>query len=494
MDQSGRVQSPAQSGSPEWMMTKFPIHWPSLGAVPITPGLQVGGPDDVAVAQASRNPRRCAGPAPLPLFCAWRRGILAAAFGEVSEMSPTLRGLEPPHLLHLTTSLDMGGSQTMLAKLVELSAGGARQPRHAAISLMRPGAIAGRLQSSGCPVYDLGMTRGIPSLVASVRMLRIISAVRPDLLQGWMYHGNLAASVAELATGTPVVWNVRHSLNAPQCEKKSTRLVLRLSSRLAHRTRAIIYNSHIAADEHEAIGFPADRTIVIPNGFDCTRFHPTRSRRVDVRALFSIPEGPMLVCMAARLHPMKDHTRLVEAVGRARSAGHDLHLLLVGPGLETPPRALSQAIARTLPPDRVTLVGERSDLDEWLAGVDVLALPSAWGESFPNVLGEAMACGVACVATRVGDCQHILGQSGLVVAPSDTEQLAGALVRLASMGAQNRRRLGDVGRARVVEHFSLESVGHQYRRLYERLLNDDANIFTSLPTARPEAAAGAGPA
>jgi glycosyltransferase involved in cell wall biosynthesis len=116
------------------------------------------------------------------------------------------------------------------------------------------------------------------------------------------------------------------------------------------------------------------------------------------------------------------------------------------------------------------LASERTDISDWLASVDVLALSSAWGEAFPNVLGEAMACGIPCVTTSVGDSAWILDKGGIAVRPQDEAAMAQALANLAGMGPEGRRKIGAAGRARVVEHFAIESVGHQYRRLYEQLL------------------------
>jgi glycosyltransferase involved in cell wall biosynthesis len=384
---------------------------------------------------------------------------------------------DPPIVAHLTTSLDTGGAQIMLAKLIEAAAGCARHPRHAVVSLMPPGAVAVRLHACQCPVYDLAMKRGWPTPRSVLQLLRITGSLNPDLIQGWMYHGNVAASMAGAMRRAPVVWNVRHSLSQISCESRATRFLLDVSARLARRTSAIVYNSQTAATEHETIGFPSDRAIVIPNGFDCARFSPDRSRRVNVRSLFGIRDDVLLVGMVARLHPMKDHVNLVEAVGRARQAGHDLHLLLVGTGLDAPPPSLARAIAELLPADRVTLVGERTDVSDWLAGLDIAALPSAWGEAFPNVLGEAMACGVPCVATSIGDCNWIVDRGGIVVPPRDSQAMAKALIDLAGIGPEARRHIGGIGRARVVEHFTLEGVAHQYRRLYERVLAE--------PHARP---------
>lgn len=378
--------------------------------------------------------------------------------------APAMPGL----VQHLTTSLDVGGAQAMLVKLLEAGMAKRKCARPAVLSLMRPGTLAPRVRQTGCATYTLSMSRGIPGPIATLRLLRITAMLQPDILQGWMYHGNLAASVASLAAGrrVPVFWNVRHSLADPMVEKRSSRALFALSARLSRSVQGIIYNSRTAAKEHAAIGFDPSRAIHIPNGFDLASYRPDPAASERVRMQFGIPRDGILVGMIARNHPMKDHATLVRAVARARTSGLDLRLLLVGPGMDRPDAALTRVIAECLPEGAVTLAGERTDVAGWLPGLDLLALSSAWGEAFPNILGEAMACGVPCVATDVGDSAWVIGESGLIVPPRDCEAMGAALSRLAELDPDARRRLGAAGRARAVANFDINDIAVQYRRLY----------------------------
>ena len=211
--------------------------------------------------------------------------------------------------------------------------------------------------------------------------------------------------------------------------------------------------------------------MIIPNGFDCDHFRPDPNARQRLCRTFGIDENATIVGMVARFHPMKDPGTLIDAVRRARLAGRDLHLLLVGSGFDRPPPAIAAAIRSGLPKDRVTTVGDRHDVAAWLPGLDILALPSAWGEGFPNIIGEAMACGVACIATDIGDSGWIMGGFGRVVPPRDPEAMAQAIEWLAELGSSGRRQIGIAARARVVELFSLPHVARQYEALYAELLD-----------------------
>lgn len=376
----------------------------------------------------------------------------------------------PLTILHVITGMNVGGAEAMLMKLVTHPALAAANQRHEVVSLMPAGVVGRKLTQLGLPPSTLGMRRRIPGARQVIRLREVMRQVQPAIVQGWMHHGNLGAMVGRLMiTPQPaLMWNVRHSLEDIAREKPMTRQILRFEARRSSVPAAIIYNSETAARQHAGIGFDNRRETIIPNGFDCSGFQPAADARERLRQRFGIDGTATVVAMVARNHPMKAPEMLVEAVRRARDAGHDLHLLMVGEGMDAPAPALQLAID-FLPPDRVTLAGHAGDLAEWLPGVDILALPSSWGEGFPNILGEAMACEVACVTTDVGDSARVVGETGLVVPPRDPVAMAKALGRLDRLGAEGRRALGGRARARVLREYSLDRTVGRYTELYARI-------------------------
>lgn len=389
------------------------------------------------------------------------------------------------NILHTITGLHVGGAETMLAKLMEADSAGLFEPT--VVSMMTPGRIAERIRASGVRVATLGMAEGRISPSALIRLARTTRDIRPDIIHGWMQHGALAASMAGWCLGTqvPVIWNIRHSLVDIALEKPMSRAVLRLERAMSRTPAAIIYNAHVSARQYEAFGFFAGRAAVIPNGFDCVRFQPCPGARGTLRRAFGIHDGPLVVAMIARHHPMKDPANLARAVAIARTGGHDIHLLMVGRGAKTPSSELRGALA-ALPADRVTLAGERHDIADWLPAVDMVSLPSAWGEGFPNIIGEAMACGLPCVATDVGDSRWIIDRHGTVVPPRDAEALGEALAEMASLSPAERRQLGAYARNRVLNHFSLPEIARQYDELHLDVIERHHGLtpFTTASVAR----------
>ena len=182
-------------------------------------------------------------------------------------------------ILHAITTLDVGGAENMLVRLLEAGTRDEFEP--SILSLMDPDSCPGetlvaQATSLRVPLFTLGLAQGDWHVAALWRLARILRTASPELLQGWMYHGNLTATIGSwlLPRRPPVLWNVRHSLHDLALEKPLTRLIIRLSSRLSRLPQAIIYNSRVSAAQHARLGFDASRAVVIPNGFNGTQFRP----------------------------------------------------------------------------------------------------------------------------------------------------------------------------------------------------------------------------
>jgi glycosyltransferase involved in cell wall biosynthesis len=400
--------------------------------------------------------------------------------GLVDAGSPAAHGKHGPapdaratKILHVITALNFGGAETMLAKLLEQEIAAEIPSKPSVLSIMTPGPMGDRIRRAGVPLATLGV-RGVGSIRRGLaQMLTSVRESGADLVVGWMYHGQLAATLAAAMQRprAPVIWNVRHSVDDLRQEKRSTQAVLRLAAWLSKRPSAIIYNSHAAAAQYRKIGYCPEREIVIPNGFDCELFKPNPKARSRLLETFGIDGRAVLVGMVARSHPMKDPETLVRAVLHAREAGTDVHLVIAGAEMHRPTAEVSRLVAE-LPADRVTLSDHRPDMKDLLPGFDIIALPSAWGEGFPNIVGEAMACGVPCVVTDVGDSGFVVGDTGLVVPPRDPVAFGKALQHLANLGEVGRSELGRAARGRIVDHFSLDRVTTQYHRLFEAVRED----------------------
>jgi len=370
-------------------------------------------------------------------------------------------------VLHVITGLSASGAENALYNL--LQGGLAARADHHIISLTDEGAVGPRIRALGVPVTALGMRKSLPSVRGVVQLRRTVRAFLPDVIQGWMYHGNLAALLARFrANGRPALaWNVRHSLYDLAYEKPMMRQVIRTNRWLSPAPQAVLYNSRLSRKQHRAFGFSSRNARIIPNGVNLRRFaySPEAGRRV--RSELGIPGDAPIVGHVARLHPMKDHANFLRAAASLAARHPEVHFLLSGIDVVWENKALAELVPEEMQ-GRFHMLGERSDVPDLMSAMDVFCL-SSWAEAFPNVLGEAMATGVPCVATDVGDSADIVDDTGVVVPPRDANALVDGIERLLMMPPEGRRVLGAAARARVQANYELGIVVEQYERLYESL-------------------------
>ena len=370
-------------------------------------------------------------------------------------------------IVHVISDLDTGGAEMMLTKLV--GAMDRARLSNTVISLTDRGQLGEQIESSGVAVHTLGMKRGRPDIFALPRLIRLFKTLEPTIVQSWLYHADLLSTVAVKFSGSPIlVWNVRCSDMDLKRYPPLTRWVQRVLAWWSATPAAVIVNSEAGKQEHERLGYRPRRWDVIPNGFDTQRFHPDSSVRVSFRKEWHVPEDTVIVALVARVDPMKDHDTFLNAAQEVSKARQNVCFLLVGKDTQT----LAPAVAAKGLTDQVRLLGYRSDIECLLPGVDVVCLSSI-GEGFPNVLGEAMACGIPCVSTDVGDARSIIGDTGLVVPVRDPASLAHAIIDLIDRGPAAREHLGRAARARIETEYSLARIVDRYTALYSDLSFND---------------------
>jgi glycosyltransferase involved in cell wall biosynthesis len=369
-------------------------------------------------------------------------------------------------ILHITTTVGTGGAERTLLNVV--AEGEVHGARHGVVALRREGSLAEPLSAAGADVWNCGLRAGHASLDAARIIRRIMAGFAPDIVQGWMYHGNLAGCLAKTfrRAGPPLVWGIHHSIDDINDEKWMTRALIRLGARLSRWPSRIIYVSRASRRQHRALGYRDQRATIIPNGFDCERFRPRLEARERLRRALDLTGDTIVLGKVAVVRPMKDHANLFRACALLEARGLSFHVVLIGRLATEENSDLMELIRRAGVRDRVSLLGERHDMPTLMAGLDGLVVSSAWGEAFPIVLGEAMASGVPCVTTDVGDSARIVGDTGIVVPPRNPESLTEGMARLITMGAESRRRLGMRARARVEERFRLADVVRRYYELY----------------------------
>ena len=346
-------------------------------------------------------------------------------------------------------------------------------------------------ESLGMPESLLGRPhrnrlRELFALVGAARRLRRkLRREQVDVL--YAYHGNLArflGFVATYASLTTLVWGLRGGGRTYTVRRGlSVALPFHVCRAAAHLVPLMIANSDRARERREAVGFRCRRSVTIANGFDTSSFRPDAGARARVRREWGIGDEPV-VGLVGRLQPEhKRHGVFLDAAARVARKRPDVRWVIVGDGAPKDRATIERAARDVGLYESIVWAGFRGDMAAVYNALDVLCSAS-WREGFPNVVGEAMACGVPCVVTDVGASAEIVGESGVVVAPDDVEALAAALE--AMLDKLPSVRADDV-RALIVDRFSLERCAEQT----ERELGAAAGSFP--PTSSPEAGARSGP-
>jgi glycosyltransferase involved in cell wall biosynthesis len=370
----------------------------------------------------------------------------------------------------IITGLETGGAETMLLKLLERLDRSRFEPH--VISLTGKGKVGPRIEALRIPVEALGMR---PQSFNPIKLLRLVMRLRrlaPHLVHTWMYHADLLGGIcARLAGIRAIGWRISHSNLDPGLNKRTTLLTVALCARLSSwLPRRILSCSEKARRVHVAAGYTSYKMEVVPNGFDLARFRPDPQSRESVRAELGISIQAPLIGIVSRFHPQKNIEGFVQAAAAVARARTDAHFLLVGSGLDADNAVLQAAIGSSLAAERFHLLGRRDDIPRLMAALDVLALSSN-GEAFPNVVGEAMACGLPCAVTEAGDAPEIVGDTGGVVPVGDMPALARELLALVALPAAELQARGMRARERVQAKYDIVRVVEQYESFYLSLMD-----------------------
>lgn len=375
-------------------------------------------------------------------------------------------------VLHVISGLGIGGAENFLLRLA-LALSGVVDSR--IVSLSAGGGMAPRFRESGLEVFELALNGRGGLLQLPIRgcgLGREVRTWRPQIIQGWLNHGNAAALFAQrlLSRHAKLIWSIRQSFDEIALEKLGTRLVIRLQGRFASRPDAVICNSTKSKMQFAELARAARELKVIPNGFDALKFAPNGGFRMSARALMGAGSEDFVVAMVARCHPMKNYSCFIEAIARASRSLPRIRAVCIGSGVASADSPLRSFIGKRRLEDKFVLMSERTDLERIYPGIDLLCLTSSWGEGFPNVLGEAMACGVPCVATDVGDAAAVMGDAGFLVRPESPQEVADRIVAFSMLDREARSKLCDGARRRIEQMYSMPAIAAKYMQVYREVL------------------------
>ena len=355
-------------------------------------------------------------------------------------------------ILFLARQLNIGGAERQLVILAnELASRG----HEVVIASYYPGgAMSTKLDTSRVRLISLEKRSRWDLFSLYVKVVRLVRQERPAVLHGWMHTQNLVATfVRVFFPKIKLFWCVRSS-DLGMVQDFVERFEVWLQARLSGFADCIVVNSMAGLEHTVSGGVPREKMLFIPNGIDTNVFYPDAAEGKKVRADWGISESTKIIGKIARYDPIKNHPLFLKAAAQVAAKYPDVRFVCVGHGKASYVAELKE-LTRTLGiEDRVMWIDARPDVRAVYNALDVFCSASR-SEGFPNVIGEAMACGRQCVVTDVGDSKLVVGPTGIAVPSDDVDALSAALLQKLDAGETLNLR----ARQRILENFTVPHLG-----------------------------------
>jgi len=372
-------------------------------------------------------------------------------------------------IVFLARSLEVGGAEVQIVAMAKGLA--ARGHRVGIVTFYPGGDLESEIGNSDIELISVNKSSRWDLAIFTQRLASVLRQMKPSIIHSFLGPPNILAAVLSPVLGdTKIVWGIRASDMDLDAYDWTWRVVARAEKAMSFVPSLIISNSYAGKNFAVSKGFPGDSIAVVSNGIDVARYSPSRSpdNRFDLRWRRNSSE--ILIGFAARLDPMKDHPNFLEAAAILKATGANVRFICVGDGPNEYKDRLMALTGHLGLTGDVVWAGYESDMPEVYGAFDLYCQSSAFGEGFPNAVGEAMATGVPCTVTDVGDAARIVGDAGYVVAKRDPHALSAAWGRWLALDSTQRKELGICARRRIQQNFSVDAMLDNSETIYRELL------------------------
>lgn len=312
-----------------------------------------------------------------------------------------------------------------------------------------------------------------------LRVIREIHQNKIQIVHSFLYATHVYSLLARcLYPRIRLIIGLRDSLTDPwlgydsqpwHLRKRAMDLCL---SGLCRMADVYLANSEAAKAVYENRAGPG--VVVIPNGIDTQRFTPDFSARVLLRSLLGVPVDAYLVGIIANFSVYKDYPTFIRAAKEIAKENDNVHFVSIGNYCTSSGSEAKEMVRENGLSPKFHFLGMRTDIDKLIPGLDILC-SSSISEGFSNAIAEAMACGIPCVVTDVGDSRKIVADAGIVVPVSSHTALADGVISLLNMEQNKLQVFRNSARQRIVDCFSVERMVLDHQQIYQSLVMNTAS-------------------
>ena len=369
-------------------------------------------------------------------------------------------------IVHVINSLETGGAEMMLLKL--LQSGIYENYNVLIIVLSKKNTLSENIKKLGFNVEHLNFSKNIFLIFELIKFYKKIKFFSPNIVHSWLYHANLiTALTCYLLKIKGVIWSIRQTSLDFKHNKLSTLIVAKICALISKKIPLkIIYNSYQSKESHTKFGYCKDKNIVIFNGFNTKEYKKIKIENKKNILGSQINTKFPLVGFIGRYDVQKNHFGFFEFAKLLVDQFPRVNFILVGRKIDEKNKVILNLRKKLCLDKHVYLLGERKDIPKILNALDVFVLPSN-GESFPNVVGEAMACEVPTVVTDVGASKEIVGDLGFFVNKGDMLSMAKYVLSILKLSKIKRENLGKKCRLRIKNKFNIKNISNDYKIIYE---------------------------
>ena len=368
-------------------------------------------------------------------------------------------------VIHIITGLGDGGAERTLFKVCKYDL----LNDHIVISLKGPGKYYSLLNKLGIEVYCLNIN--FFSIYKFFFLMMLLNKLKPDVVQTWLVHADFLGGMAARLIGIKnIVWNIRYSNFKVGKAKLATILIIKILSKLSFLIpKIIVIVSKRAKKIYTIEGYDKKKFRFIPNGYDLSILKPLKIKKNSFQKRIKIKKLVPLIGNVARYDQKKDHLNLLNALSLIRRKNIDFFCILIGSNIDNNNIILTSEIKKLKLSKNVKLLGQNDNILQVMNGLDILVQSSRYGEGFPNVIAESMACGTPCIATDVGDAAFIIGKTGWIVPPNNSIKLAKAIEKgLKEIGTKNWNKRCFEARLRIKKNFTVSKMLQSYNEVWSR--------------------------